>query len=135
MDWKPMSTAPKDGSPVRLLFDEGKALVASGTGSRSVCLPQREVEGRWWSAEDVYRKVGKRSREGLRGSRIEQDGGYWGGVNKSKPMAGTPQGWKPIARLLTQQERTEMEEATTLANKEIDEFLKYQSRQRSSNDG
>jgi hypothetical protein len=96
-NWQPIDTAPKDGSVIYLAFAEGRANVRGARARRRIWLPDRVVTGRWWTADDAFRRVGKRCFDGMRGARLARDGGYWGAAKKSKPLAGVPTHWMPYA--------------------------------------
>lgn len=98
MDWQPIETAPKDGTPIELRFKGGFSNIRSGHVRRRVVMDERVHVGKWWSAADCLRAVGKKkSAIGARGALLAKNGGYWGSAGKhSKPMSGNPTHWRHL---------------------------------------
>lgn len=97
-EWFDMEDAHKDGRVIRLYYPAGNVNVAgsaSGAKIRRFYLEARTILGRWWTEKAAMERVGERAHEGMRGARIERDGGYWGGAQNSKPNAGLPTAWQP----------------------------------------
>lgn len=95
-EWLSIESAPRDGTPVWLFFREGHGNIRGNQPIR-MKLPERETVATWWSAERVFQRIGKRSRDGMRGARIARDGGFWGLVKKSVPLSGMPIAWRPLS--------------------------------------
>lgn len=102
MTWHTMDTAPKDGTPIELHFKGGWSNIRSGQEPRRLIMDGRIRVGKWWTAADALKAVGKKkSTTGSRGALIAKAGGYWGSAGKhSKPMSGIPTHWRPLLEVV-----------------------------------
>lgn len=73
-DWKPIDSAPKDGTPIRVRFPDNRTATV-----------------KWWTSHKAKRGSQATQR---RDALIERHGGYWGSAGlKSKPCKRAPVGW------------------------------------------